>query len=444
MFKFRFLSKLVMGKIMLVAIVASLLTYTVAFAAAGDLDLTFSGDGKVITNSGGSFNDQVRGMAIQSNGKIVVVGDSHITFGDPSTTFMVARYNANGSLDTTFSGDGKVKTSFGNPSEALGVTIQNDGKIIVVGQTCTPQPEWICNMAIARYNANGSLDTTFSGDGKQSVDFGGLDNGSYGGVVVLPTGKIVVAGRMYNGSNSDFALYRLHANGALDTTFSGDGRVNTGFGPATNEHTFGLALQPDNKIVLVGQACDASWGNCDFALARYNANGTLDATFSGDGRQRTNFGANEYANAIELQADGKIIVAGRKEAAGGCNFALARYNTNGTPDTTFSGDGKTATFLPSTTCGWWQFLGLGIQSTGKIVIGGSLGPDGSKDFMLVRYTTAGALDTTFSEDGKALTDFGGNDSADALAIQSNDRIVAAGFTDVNGNGQDLALARYLP
>jgi uncharacterized delta-60 repeat protein len=444
MFKFRSLFKMVISKTLLIVMVSSLLTYTVALAAGGDLDLTFSGDGKVITNSGGSFNDQVRGMAIQSNGKIVVVGDSHITFGGAGTNFMVARFNANGSLDTTFSGDGKLKTNFGNPSEALGVTIQNDGKIVVVGQTCTPMPEWVCNMAIARYNTNGSPDTTFSGDGKHSVDFGGGDNGSYGGVAVLASGKIIVAGRMFNGSNYDFALYRLDANGTLDTTFSGDGRANTGFGPGTNEHTFGLALQSDNKIVLVGQSCDASWGNCDFALARYNANGTLDATFSGDGRQRRNFGANEYANAIQLQADGKIVIAGRQEAAGGCSFALARFNTNGAPDTTFSGDGKVATFLPSTSCGWWQFLGLGIQSTGKIVIGGSIGLEGSKDFMLVRYTTAGALDKTFSEDGKALTDFGGNDSADALAVQSNDRMIAAGFTDVNGNGLDLALARYLP
>jgi uncharacterized delta-60 repeat protein len=444
MFKLRVLSTLVKGKIMLSAILLSLLTYTVALAAAGDLDLTFSGDGKVITNSGGSFNDQVRALAIQSNGKIVAVGDSHITFGGSGTTFVVVRYNANGSPDATFSGDGKVKTGFGNPSEALGVTIQTDGKIIVVGQTCTPVPEWICNLAIARYNPNGSLDTTFSGDGKQIVDFGGRDNGSYGGVVVLPNGKILIAGRVLNGSNSDFALYRLHANGALDTTFSGDGRVNTGFGPATNEHTFGLVLQPDNKIILVGQTCDANWANCDFALARYNANGALDATFSGDGRQQTNFGGNDYANAIQLQANGKIVVAGRREAANGCSFALARYNTNGAPDATFSGDGRAVTVLPSTSCGWWQFLGLGIQSTGKIVLAGSVGLDGSKDFMLVRYTPAGALDGTFSEDGKVVTDFGGNDSADALVIQSNNRIVAAGFTDVNGNGWDFALARYLP
>jgi uncharacterized delta-60 repeat protein len=444
MFKFPLLSAFTPAKIVPAAIILSLLTYTVAFAAGGDLDRTFSGDGKVITNSGGNFNDQVRALALQPNGKIVAVGDSHITFGDPGTTFFVARYNTNGSPDITFSGDGKVKTSFGNPSEALGVTIQSDGKIVVVGQTCTPNPGWICNLAVARYNANGSLDTTFSGDGKQIVDFGRADNGSYGGVVVLPNGKIVIAGRMFNGTNSDFALYRLHANGALDTTFSADGRVNTGFGAGTNEHTFGLAVQPDHKLIIGGQTCDASWANCDFALARYTANGVLDATFSGDGRQRTNFGANEYANAIKLQADGKIVLAGRREAANGCSFALARYNTNGVLDTTFSGDGRAATLLPSTSCGWWNFLGLGIQSTGKIVIGGNIGPDGAKDFMLARYTTAGALDTTFSGDGKVVTDFGGNDGADALAVQANDRIIAAGFTDVNAHGWDFALARYLP
>jgi uncharacterized delta-60 repeat protein len=148
----------------------------------------------------------------------------------------------------------------------------------------------------------------------------------------------------------------------------------------------------------------------------------LDTTFSGDGRQRTNFGDHEYANAIQLQADGKIVAAGRKEAVSGCSFTLARYNTNGTLDTTFSGDGKATTFLPSTACAWWHFLGLGIQSNGKIVIGGGIGPDGSQNFIVTRYTTSGALDMTFSGDGKAVTDFGGNDRADALAIQSNNRI----------------------
>jgi uncharacterized delta-60 repeat protein len=428
---------------MSVVIILTLLTYTIALAAAGDLDLTFSGDGKVITNSGGSFNDQVRGMSI-SNGKIAVVGDSHITFGDSSTTFVVARYNSNGALDTTFSADGKLKTSFANPAEALGVTFQSDGKIVVVGQTCTPMPAWVCDMAITRYTTGGSLDATFSGDGKQAVDFGGGDNGSYGGIAILSSGKIIIAGRMFNGSNYDFALYQLNSNGMLDTTFSGDGRVNTGFGNGTNDHTFGLAVQPDNKIIMAGESCDASWANCNIALARYNANGTLDTAFSGDGRQITNFGGNEYANAIKLQSDGKIVAAGRKEAASGCSFALARYDINGTLDATFSGDGRTTTFLPSTSCGWWQFLGLGIQSNGKIVIGGNIGPDGSKDFMVIRYTTAGALDTTFNGDGKAITDFGGNDSADALAIQSNDKIVAAGFTDINGTSLDFALARYLP
>jgi uncharacterized delta-60 repeat protein len=444
MFKFLSISKLVIWKAMPVVIVLSLLTYTVALAAAGDLDLTFSGDGKVVTNSGGSFNDAVRAMTVQSDNKIVVVGHSTITFGQSGTTFSVARYNPNGGLDTTFSVDGKVKTNFANPSEALGVVVQSDGKIVVVGQTCTPMPAWVCNMAVARYTTDGNLDTTFSGDGKQVVDFGGGDNGSYGGVAVLSSGKIIVAGRMFNGSDYDFALYRLNSNGTLDNTFSGDGRVNTGFGSGKNDHTFGLAVQPDNKIIIAGESCDASWNNCDFALVRYNANGTLDTTFSGDGRQLTNFGGNDYANAIKLQSDGKIVAAGRREATSGCSFALARYNTNGTLDITFSGDGKAATFLASTSCGWWQFLGLGIQSNGKIVIGGNIGPDGSKDFIVARYTTAGVLDTTFSGDGKAVTDFGGNDSSDALAIQSNDKIVVAGFTNVSGTSDDFALARYLP
>lgn len=437
-------SKKVALKALTLTMLLSLLVFTFVLAAAGDLDPTFSGNGKLTTNFGGTLNDTARAMAIQSNGKIVVAGTRSQGDGFPpiSSDFAVARYNSNGSLDATFSGDGKLTTHFGGLEEALGVAIQGDGKIVVVGQKCS-SPGWICDVAIARYNTNGSLDTTFSIDGKLTTDFGGGDNGSYGGIAVQTNGKIVVSGRMDNGSNFDFALYRYNANGSLDTTFNSDGMLNTGFGSGKNDDTFKMVLQPDGKYVLAGRSCDASWGNCDFALARYNPNGTLDTTFSGDGKLTTNLGRNEYANAVARQTDGKIVAVGRMEDATRCNLALARYNTNGALDTTFSGDGKVIVSLPSTGCYWWHFLGTAIQSNGKILVAASVGPNGSHDFLLVRFNSNGTLDTTFSGDGKVTTSFGGDDLADAIAIQSNGKIVLAGWTNASGN-IDFALARYMP
>lgn len=430
-------------KVLALTLVLSLLTFTIALAASGDLDPTFSGDGKVTTDFLGVLDESVRDMAIQSDGKIVAVGSAcGGSFSEIKCVFSIARYNSNGTLDTTFSWDGKVVTDFGPADEALGVAIQTDGKIVVVGQKCAAGLT-SCDLAMARYKPDGSLDPAFSGDGKLTTNFGSGDNGSYGGMAIQSNGRIVVAGRMKNSSNYDFAVYRYNTNGTLDNTFSADGMVNTGFGAGKNDDTFDLVLQPDGKIVAVGRTCDGSWGNCNFALARYNSNGLLDTTFGGDGKQITNFGGNDYINAAARQADGKIVVAGRKESAGGCSLALARYKTNGDLDSTFHADGMVTTPLPSTDCAWWMFTGLAIQTDGKIVIAGAMGPWGSNDFLLVRYNSNGTLDTTFSGDGMVTTDFGGYDAADALVIQSNDRIVIAGRTDIGGT-MDFALARYLP
>src|SRR6185503_3385554 len=149
--------------------------------------------------------------------------------------------------------------------------------------------------------SNGSLDKSFSGDGKLTTGFGGVDRAN--GVVLQANGKIVAVGT----GHSDFALARYNANGSLDTSFSGDGLQRTDFGDF-GDRANGVALQADGRIVAVGRA----GGTADFALARYNANGSLDTNFSGDGKQTTDFGpgADVGANGVALQADGKIVAAG--------------------------------------------------------------------------------------------------------------------------------------
>jgi uncharacterized delta-60 repeat protein len=214
------LFKRLIWKAGLLATVLSLL-FTVALAASGDLDTTFSGDGKV-TSFAVPANparwELTFGIALQpADGKIVIAGDSSL----PSTAtrdFALLRYKTDGRLDSTFSGDGRLITNFGGIDQAMDVALQPDGKIVAIGQKCSNDGS-ICDVALARYNPNGALDTTFSGDGKQTNDFGGGDNGSLGGVAIR-LNKIVMAGYMWNGTDYDFAIYRYLSNGSLDATFS--------------------------------------------------------------------------------------------------------------------------------------------------------------------------------------------------------------------------------
>jgi uncharacterized delta-60 repeat protein len=388
----------------------------------GSLDTSFSGDGLQKTN----FADGATAVALQADGKIVVVGQA--VGGD----FALARYKPNGSLDPTFSGDGKQTTDFGSGTSARanGVAIQANGKIVVVGNVTRTSGGFPGSyFALARYNPNGSLDPSFSGDGKRLTDLGGSDIAL--AVLIQGDGKIVAVGG--GGPGGDFALARYNPNGSLDPSFSGDGKQTTDFGGGDSAR--GAALSADGKIVAAGQAVSG-----DFALARYNPNGSLDPSFSGDGRQTTDFfGSFDDARGVALQDDGKIVAVGVAWPYPG-DFALARYNPNGSLDPSFSGDGKQTTDLG----GFDQAGGVVIQGGGKIVaVGeGGAGPAGfpSSFFALARYNPNGSLDPSFSGDGRQTTDFGGSDGAFAVAIQADGKIVTVGY---NGGG-GFALARHNP
>ena len=230
--------------------------------------------------------------------------------------FSASAHAAPGDLDPTFSGDGKQTTDFPfGVSEASATVSQPDGKVVAVGSVlrATSRDSGFNDFAVARYNPNGSLDTSFSGDGKQTTDFNGLDDGATG-VALQSDGKIVVVGRtgFFDpfGSSFDFAIARYNPDGSLDSTFSGDGKQRVAFGDDAQAN--GMAIQDDGKIVAVGRTCS---GNpdiaCDSALARLNADGSPDTSFSGDGQQTTDFGSvSEHMNGVALQADGKIIASG--------------------------------------------------------------------------------------------------------------------------------------
>jgi len=227
--------------------------------------------------------------------------------------------------------------------------------------------------------------------------------------------------------------------GSLDITFSGDGLLTTDFGSG-NEDADAIALQPDGKIVAAGSALNSSH-NGNFALARYNPDGSLDTTFSSDGKLTTAFGSgNVGAYAVAVQADGKIMAAGYiRSSSASRDSALVRYNPNGSLDTTFNDDGWLTTAVSS---GDDFINAVVLQSDGKILAAGYADNGGYGGFALERYNPDGSLDTTFSDDGLINTAFGfGSDLAYALALQADGKIVVAGYA-WNGSDYDFALARY--
>ncbi|MFE2249193.1 hypothetical protein ACFXC2_20855, partial [Streptomyces lavendulae] len=272
-----------------------------ALAAPGDLDPTFGPDGRVTT----VFPGYAEGhdVARQADGKLVVAGLSQ-------DGFALARYNTNGTLDTTFDGDGRVTSDFGGGAHvANAVAVQpSDGKIVVAGTTEVPGEEGgCCFFSVARYNTDGSLDAGFGNGGLVRVDeFGGSADGA--DVAVQPDGRIIAAGK---GAGGGFALVRLTTGGSLDPSLGGDGAVVAGFTPASPQDAGGtargMALQPDGKVLLVGYVGNTAF---DIGVARYNTNGTLDTTFSDDGMVTADFGGTEFGNAVAVQPDGKVVAAG--------------------------------------------------------------------------------------------------------------------------------------
>ncbi len=431
----RFKQTMRIGAVVLSLLLQFLFMAVGAQAAPGDLDASFGTGGKVLTDFASSpFGyEKALSVAIQSDGKIVIAG-----FPFSNGGFALARYNANGTLDTTFGTGGKVTTDFASGfARAYSVAIQ-DSKIVIAGFTFNGTKDYF---ALARYNANGTLDTTFGTSGKVTTDFA-IGSQAYS-AAIQSDGKIVAAGGTFNLPNGDFALARYNADGTLDTSFgpNKDGKVTTDFA-SSYDVAFDVAIQSDGKIVAAGSAYGTY---LDFALARYNADGTLDTSFgpNKDGKITTDFASSaDDARSVAIQSDGRIVAAGIAFNGTNYDFALARYNADGTLDTSFgpNKDGKVTTDFAS---GYYRAFSVGIQSDGRIVVAGNAWNGTNFDFALARYNPDGNLDTTFGTSGKVTTDFAsGNDEALSVAIQSDGKIVVVGSA-WNGADFNFALARYL-
>jgi uncharacterized delta-60 repeat protein len=281
----------------------------------GSLDPSFGSGGKVLTDFGAV--DGARAVAIQPNGKIVAGGESGNTSagGPGSFEFALARYNADGSLDSSFGSDGVVLTDFDleRIESIADLALQPNGKIIAVG---TSSGEVTNDFVLARYNGDGSLDSTFGSGGKVRIHLSGTSFDEANAVALEPNGKIIVGGSFDNG----FLLARFDRNGSLDPSFGSGGKVLTDLGPNPGQG-FAVAVAPSGKIVQAG------WSGPDFALFRFNRDGSLDLSFGSAGEVLTHFGTSDFdqAHAVALEPNGKIVAAGGSFSLDNGQFALARY-----------------------------------------------------------------------------------------------------------------------
>ncbi len=404
---------------------SSLLFFCNSFSLAaqpGTIDTSFSNNGIASLDLNNS-NDLPGDVIIQPDGKIIVAGTSIIDIANIS--FTVARFKEDGSLDTTFANNGVAQTPFsGDHTYVSAAALQSDGKIVVAG---TSGPEGDSQITVVRYTTDGDLDSTFGSNGVVTTAVFPTTHNWGGDLAIQPDGKILVAGTVSN-TGYDFVLLRYNLNGSADNSFGSNGiKV---FDVAGGDWDFGyaLALQQNGKIIVAGRS-GTNASNYDFALARFNDDGTPDTGFGTNGAVVTHLtDGYDKISRLALQPDGKILAVGTRNDS---ELALTRYLSTGSLDEGFGSTGIAFTTLGK--------IGsdIFIQDNGKILVSGVKGGESSDDLIavVIRFTTSGNFDSSFGNDGLYKNNFGvvyGN-AGQGLALQQNGRIITTGFVD-NGTG----------
>lgn len=436
-----------------------------AYAEGQIIDTLFGNQGTVMTQlSGGvGYGDEANAVLIQSDQKIVAVGTANNSI-DPYF-FALARYKTDGRLDSTFGGIGTVRTHFNGLSteRGYGAAIQSDGKIIVVGSSFIN----FVAFGVARYNTDGSLDTTFGSYGTVRTYLNGSNgaNDVANCVAVQTDGKIVVAGKTHYLFNyGQFGVVRYNVNGTVDSTFgtNGTARFFINGGSTLDDACYSVALQPDGKIVLAG-SCYAYTDSTRyiFGLARLGVDGTLDTTFGVKGTVMTPISSGglysttdgDVALSVALQPNGKIVTAGYSlDRNGHYAFAVVRYNTNGALDTTFgpNRNGIVRTHIIGGNGSGDFGKSVVIQPNGKIVVAGSCSDDSNRvSYGVVRLNVNGFPDYQFGAQGLGsvrvfINGGAAADDARSVALQADGKIVLAGYTKNLYTQHEFSLARILP
>lgn len=427
-------------------------------ALPGCFDTSLVGTGFVNTHLGNSAARYASAVAVQPDGKIVTGGVAR-----PSSTLddvAVTRFNSDGSLDTTF-GDidplnptlrlGYVITSITSDNDGTrAIALQNDGKIVVSGNYYSGRAIGF----VVRYNATGTLDSTFGSGGRVILDFGKrFPSPHYDVAIQADDGKIVIGGA----ANDGFAVARLLPNGVVDTGFGSGGLVvaNPSGTQGGTSAGWSMAIQRvtgEERIVLAGSSKTSSGDNPDWTLMRLRSNGATDTSFGSGGVVKTPFfGYRDEVHALTIDYSNRIVAAGNIAVASidTCgnyvvDYAVVRYNENGTLDTSFGGGKQTVDFYGGHD---EAAYGVAVQTDNKIV--GLVWPQNNvQDCGLVRFNVDGSRDTSFGILGNGLvtTDFFGSpDIPSDVALQPIDgKIIAVGSTQPPNDSRGLFVARYWP
>jgi len=398
----------------------------------GKLDKTFnSPNGFVVFNDPSGNNDVGVETAIQSDGKIVVMG---YTFDGSRNKVLVLRYNIDGTLDHTFGTEGyAVFDGGGRDQKGLGLALSPDGSIIVAGYI---RNQGHRDILVLKYTSGGSLDQAYSYSSQGEYTDIGF------GVAVQVNGKIVVVGERSNGDNQDVILLRLTPDLKPDSDFGNNGVVTYNGTGNENDKGFAVAVQKDGKIVVAGAHIAAGREKEDLLVLRFCSDGSLDADFGDNGVFTYSHAEDhsDYGNFVIIQTDGRIVIAGSVDDGQSFKILLLRLNADGSPDNGF-GNGGVVIYQKDPSIFDYAF-GVAIQNNGKIVVAGTSSNGLNDDAIVLRFERHGSLDTGFGENG--VFTFEGlaqsEDRAHGLAIQADGKIVVAGYAH-NGENEDVLTFR---
>jgi uncharacterized delta-60 repeat protein len=449
------LSVAIMGALLagLLAAMAVLTTAVVvpasALAAPGDLDISFGNGGIVSSSTGVTENFGLPAdVAVQTDGKIVAVSKHETCAPTCQSEFLVERFNSDGSLDSSFGGGGLVLTSFAGSSEAAAssVIVEPSGKILVGGAAGG-------ELALARYNSDGGLDSSFGGgDGKVTAAVSASNASGFrsesGSMALLPNGQVVLGGNVslnqHNPQTGEsfwephMVVARFTADGSLDTSF---GTGGIAIGPEGD--LYGLAVDGSGRILAAG------WSSHEFAVARFTSSGSLDTSFAGTGLVKMNLNVTgSKAADVLVQPGGKILASGY-----GIGMTLFRFNENGSLDSSFGGgDGTVTPSFGSPCCIGGSAVGLALEADGRIVIAGGLITENYEEenpftyeWTAARLHANGVPDKTFGTDGLTTEGFEGTKNygeyATGISLQSDGKVVAVGTSGYPNS--DLGVMRFL-
>lgn len=402
-------------------------------AAPADLDASFGTGGKFVANTQPLSSGEAYAVLIQSNGKIILAGGAS---GNLGTDFTLTRLNSNGTIDTSFGTNGVATASIVNsaPEKIFAIALQADGKIVVAGNSSTPAPASVVQFAVFRFSSDGVLDTSFGTSGKTLTDFSSSVSEGVS-MVIQSDDKIVVAGTQ----DGKFAMARLNANGTMDTSFGAGGKKVSQIVTNGNATANVLLMQADGKFVVAGSRTGPTSAIDTAPVARFNADGSFDVSFDGDGLA---FPKLAFIKAGAIDAMGRLVFGGQFAEQFGSreDFGLARLNSDGSPDTSFNGTGTTKLKINNGPSNESWINSLAIQTDGKIVAAGrSYGNPNGYDFTLARFKENGTPEGSFGNNGAITTHMGAQqDWAYDLALQSDGKIVVAGSSVYR-----FAAARYV-